>query len=132
MARAPLLLALSALLLAGCINMSSPTKLAPGASAEAIRAQLGEPTGSRQHPHPFGHRERQAMRLPRPVVGVLPEYHHPHFFERSGVESIKNKGSRRINNFTGSLFFLYTALILMRNEQSRALSFLQAEGCKAF
>ncbi len=45
MARAPLLLALSALLLAGCINMSSPTKLAPGASAEAIRAQLGEPTG---------------------------------------------------------------------------------------
>ena len=25
--------------------MSSPTKLAPGASAEAIRAQLGEPTG---------------------------------------------------------------------------------------
>lgn len=38
-------LALAGLLLAGCVNMSSPTKLAPGASAEAIRAQLGEPTG---------------------------------------------------------------------------------------
>ena len=30
---------------AGCVNMSSPARLAPGASAEAIRAQLGEPTG---------------------------------------------------------------------------------------
>lgn len=39
------LLALSALLLAGCVNMSSPTTLAPGASADAIRARLGEPTG---------------------------------------------------------------------------------------
>lgn len=38
-------LALSAALLAGCVNMSSPTKLAAGASADAIRAQLGEPTG---------------------------------------------------------------------------------------
>lgn len=36
---------LSASLLAGCVNMSSPTILAPGASAEAIRARLGEPTG---------------------------------------------------------------------------------------
>lgn len=32
-------------MLAGCVNMSSPTRLAPGASAEAIRAQLGEPSG---------------------------------------------------------------------------------------
>ena len=40
-----LALVLSASLLAGCVNMSSPTKLAPGAGAEAIRAQLGEPTG---------------------------------------------------------------------------------------
>jgi hypothetical protein len=38
-------LVLSGLLLAGCVNMSSPTKLATGASAEAISAQLGEPTG---------------------------------------------------------------------------------------
>ncbi len=38
-------LALSAALLAGCVNMSSPTKLAAGSSADAIRAQLGEPTG---------------------------------------------------------------------------------------
>lgn len=38
-------LVLSASLLAGCVNMSSPARLAPGASAEAIRAQLGEPTG---------------------------------------------------------------------------------------
>lgn len=44
MFRVPVLV-LSALLLAGCVNMSSPTRLAPGASAEAIRAQLGEPTG---------------------------------------------------------------------------------------
>lgn len=36
---------LGASLLAGCVNMSSPAKLAPGAGAEAIRAQLGEPTG---------------------------------------------------------------------------------------
>lgn len=39
-----LLGALSALS-AGCINMSSPTKLAPGAGTDAIRQQLGEPTG---------------------------------------------------------------------------------------
>lgn len=39
-----LLGALSALS-AGCINMSSPAKLAPGAGADAIRQQLGEPTG---------------------------------------------------------------------------------------
>jgi hypothetical protein len=38
-------LALASLLLAGCVNMSSPARLAPGASAEAIRARLGEPTG---------------------------------------------------------------------------------------
>ena len=44
MARAPLPRAVG-LLLAGCINMSSRRNLAPGASAEAIRAQLGEPTG---------------------------------------------------------------------------------------
>ena len=44
MFRVPVLV-LAALLLAGCVNMSSPTKLAPGASAQAIRAQLGEPTG---------------------------------------------------------------------------------------
>ncbi|MFT3954787.1 MAG: hypothetical protein QM722_10490 [Piscinibacter sp.] len=36
---------LLSLLAAGCVNMSSPAKLAPGADAEAIRAQLGEPTG---------------------------------------------------------------------------------------
>ncbi len=35
---------LAAALLAGCINMSNPRALAPGASAEAIRAHLGEPT----------------------------------------------------------------------------------------
>lgn len=39
-----LLGALSALS-AGCINMSSPAKLALGAGADAIRQQLGEPTG---------------------------------------------------------------------------------------
>lgn len=39
-----LLGALSALS-AGCINMSSPAKLAPGAGPDAIRQQLGEPTG---------------------------------------------------------------------------------------
>jgi hypothetical protein len=43
--RSATVLALSALLLAGCVNMSSPTKLPTGAGAEAIRAQLGEPTG---------------------------------------------------------------------------------------
>ncbi|WP_298834418.1 hypothetical protein [uncultured Piscinibacter sp.] len=32
-------------LAAGCVNMSNPAQLAPGASAEAIRAHLGEPTG---------------------------------------------------------------------------------------
>ncbi len=35
---------LAAALLAGCINMSNPRALSPGASAEAIRAHLGEPT----------------------------------------------------------------------------------------
>lgn len=43
--RHTLALALSASLLAGCVNMSSPAKLAPGADADAIRAQLGAPTG---------------------------------------------------------------------------------------
>lgn len=32
-------------LTAGCINMRSPTTLAPGADPDAIRQQLGEPTG---------------------------------------------------------------------------------------
>lgn len=45
MFRASIAAAFAGLLLAGCVNMSSPTRLAPGASAEAIRAQLGEPTG---------------------------------------------------------------------------------------
>jgi hypothetical protein len=40
-----LTIVLLALLAAGCVNMSSPRKLAAGADAEAIRAQLGEPTG---------------------------------------------------------------------------------------
>ena len=47
MFRASTLVFLAALLgalLSGCVNMSNPKVLAPGASAEAIRAHLGEPT----------------------------------------------------------------------------------------
>jgi hypothetical protein len=35
----------AAALCAGCVNMSNPTRLPPGASAEEIRQLLGEPTG---------------------------------------------------------------------------------------
>jgi hypothetical protein len=38
-------LAAAAVVLAGCVNMSNPTRLAPGASADEIRQLLGEPTG---------------------------------------------------------------------------------------
>jgi hypothetical protein len=38
-------LAAAAVVLAGCVNMSNPTRLAPGASADEIRQSLGEPTG---------------------------------------------------------------------------------------
>lgn len=37
--------AAAAVLCAGCINMSDPMRLAPGASAAQIREWLGEPTG---------------------------------------------------------------------------------------
>ncbi len=50
MARASLLL-LPALLMAGCVNMSRPTALPRGASAQEIRARLGEPTGRHALPH---------------------------------------------------------------------------------
>lgn len=38
-------LVVAGLLAAGCTNMSSPTRLAPGASADEIRQLLGEPSG---------------------------------------------------------------------------------------
>ncbi len=38
-------LAAAAAVLAGCVNMSDPTRLAPGARADEIRQSLGEPTG---------------------------------------------------------------------------------------
>lgn len=55
-------LLLLAALTAGCVNMSSPTKLAPGASAQAIRAQLGEPTG--RHALPDGAQRLEYARGP--------------------------------------------------------------------
>jgi len=52
-------LAAAAVVLAGCVNMSNPTRLAPGASADEIRQSLGEPTG--RYPLAGG-----AQRLARP------------------------------------------------------------------
>jgi hypothetical protein len=51
----------------------------------------------RRHAHPFGHREAQPVRLPRPVIGVLPEDHHLDRLERGQLERAQPLAARRID-----------------------------------
>ncbi len=46
----------------GCVNMSNPARLAPGASAEEIRQLLGEPSG--RYPLPGGGQRLEYARGP--------------------------------------------------------------------
>ena len=57
-----LTLGVAGLACAGCVNMSNPTRLAPGASADEIRQLLGEPTG--RYPLPAGAQRLEYARGP--------------------------------------------------------------------
>ena len=49
----------------------------------------------RRHGHSGRHRKTHAVGLPGAVIRVLPQNHHLHIGQRTGIESGKNFGSRR-------------------------------------
>ena len=52
---------------------------------------------ARRQSHTFAHRERQAMRLSRPVIGVLPENHDPHLIKWCHRQRRQALSTRRVN-----------------------------------
>ena len=71
-----------------------------------IRDQLLEDVLQRlRNRHPVLHRETQAVRLPFPMVRVLPDDHHLHLVERRRVERVENLRSRREHHIM--LLFFY-------------------------
>src|SRR3546814_18511963 len=66
-------------------------------NAKVVLHLLVDVDQARRHPHPRLHRKAQAMRLPRPVIGVLPQDHDPHVPRRRRVERREPVARPRIN-----------------------------------
>ena len=80
--------------------------------------------------HPFGHCEAQAHRLPRPMIGILPEDHDLHRVERGQFERRQAAAARRIDRFARALFLDQESAQLprLRGRQHRAQRGLPAFG----
>lgn len=77
-------------------------------AAIGLKLFVNIPERGRQR-YPIGHRKAQAMRLPRPVIRVLPQDHHFDRLQRCQLKRAQPAAARRIDHLAGRLLFAQPA-----------------------